>query len=125
MNPTRLLRCAAVVAAAALVGGCGAFNNDTEGETIRYEVTTDTTSPKLVSTRALSISYATTQGRQEQTDVGLPWTKKTIGGRGFRASVTAQYAGAGTIACRIVVGRKVIAEQTAVGPYPEVECRSP
>ena len=107
--------------------GCGRLghsNADTAGTTIRYQVEYDSTAVGRPSQRALIISYATKDGEQQQTDVGLPWTKVVSAGAGFTAMVRAQYAGSGLISCRVVADGKVIDQQISVGPYAVVECAS-
>ena len=123
----RLALCILLVASGAAVGGCGRLghsNADIAGKTIRYQVEYDSTAVGRPSQRALSISYATNDGEQQQTDVGLPWTKSVSADAGFTAMVKAQYAGSGLIACRVVADGKVIDQQIAVGPYAVVECSS-
>lgn len=109
----------------ATVTGCGALRgNDIAGKTIRYQVEYSGSPQDALSNRALVIDYTTTDGRQEQRSIVLPWTKVVgVAGRGFKPSVKAQFEGFGTIACRIVADSRVIAEQTSSEePYPTVEC---
>ena len=123
----RVAVCVLLMVAGSAVGGCGRFghsNADNAGRTIRYQVEYDSTAVGHPSRRALSISFATNDGEQQQTDVGLPWTKVVSAGPGFTAMVRAQYAGSGLIACRVVADGKVIEQQIAVGPYAVVECAS-
>jgi hypothetical protein len=122
----RVAPCVLLVAVGSAVNGCGRphGNADIAGTTIRYQVEYDSTAVGRPSQRALSISYATDDGEQEQTDVGLPWTKVVSAGAGFTAVVRAQYAGSGLIACRVVADGKVIDQQMSVGPYAVVECAS-
>jgi hypothetical protein len=122
---SRVALCVLLVAADTAVGGCGWFGHsdaDIAATTIRYQVEYDSTALGHPSRRALSISYATSDGELEQTGVELPWTKVVSAGSGFTAMVRAQYAGSGLIACRVVVDGKVIVQQISVGPYAEVEC---
>jgi len=123
----RVALCVLLVTVGSAVGGCGRLghgNADIAGKTIRYQVEYDSTATGRPSQRALSISYATSDGEQQQTDVGLPWTKVVSVGAGFTAMVRAQYAGSGLIACRVVADGKVIDQQISVGPYAVVECSS-
>jgi hypothetical protein len=127
VNGNRIALCALLVAVGIAVGGCGRLghsDSDIAATTIRYQVEYDSTATGRPSQRALSISYATNDGEQEQTDVGLPWTKVVNAGAGFTGMVRAQYAGSGLIACRIVADGKVIEQQVSVGPYAVVECTS-
>jgi Mycobacterium membrane protein len=123
----RVALCVLLVAVGSAVGGCGRLghsNSDIAGVTIRYQVEYDSTAIGHPSQRALSISYATSDGEKQQTDVGLPWTKVVSAGAGFAAVVRAQYAGSGLIGCRVVADGKVIDQQISVGPYAVVECSS-
>ena len=127
MNGNRVAVCVLLVAVGSAIGGCGRLghgNADSAATTIRYQVEYDSTAVGHPSRRALSISYATNDGEQHQTDVGLPWTKVVSAGAGFTGMVRAQYAGSGLIACRVVADGKVIDQQIAVGPYAVVECSS-
>jgi hypothetical protein len=126
VKSNRVALCVLLVAAGNAVGGCGRFGHsaDTAGTTIRYQVEYDSTAVGRPSQRALSISYATKDGEQQQMDVGLPWTKVVRADAGFTAAVKAQYAGSGLIACRVVADGKVIDQQISVGPYAVVECAS-
>ena len=109
-------------------GGCSAMHRDAgiAEKIIRYEVGFISSPSDQLSHRALSISYSGNDGQQEQTNVGLPWTKSVGSARpGFTAKVRAQFDGTGFIECRIVADGKVIAERISTGdPYPVVECSS-
>lgn len=127
MKGNRVALCVLLVATGSAVGGCGRLghsNADIAGTTIRYQVEYDSTAVGRPSQRALSISYATNDGEQEQMDVGLPWTRLVRAGAGFTAVVRARYAGSGLIACRVVADGKMIDQQMSVGPYTVVECAS-
>ena len=109
-------------------GGCGFMHRDAgiADKIIRYEVGFISSPDDRLSHSALSISYSTNDGQQEQTNVALPWTKGVGAARpGFTAKVRAQFDGFGTIECRIVADGKVIDERVSAGdPYPVVECSS-
>lgn len=107
------------------LAGCGVLRDDhAVGKTIRYHVEYSGSAQDALSNSALVIDYMTTEGRQEQKNIVLPWTKEVKGaGRGFKPSVKAQFNGFGTIACRIVADGHFIVEQTSTEePYPVVEC---
>jgi hypothetical protein len=114
------------VTLAATIAGCDAVrqSGDITGKSIRYEVEYYGSPEDALSHSALTIRYTTNEGQQEQKDVGLPWTKAVGSAKpGFKASVTAQFSGFGTIACRIVANGKVVKQQTsAEDPYAVVEC---
>ncbi|WP_245558237.1 MmpS family transport accessory protein, partial [Nocardia thailandica] len=77
------------------------------------------------SSDASSITYSgKNMDIAQDTDVTLPWTKE-VSVDGFAKTVTlTASAGAdgGQVTCRILVGDKVIAEQTANGPYASASC---
>ena len=110
----------------ASTAGCGSYRGDSDilGKTIRYQVEYYDAPEDAQANSALSIEYSSTEGRQQQSDVGLPWTKVVgTAESGFTASVKAQFDGYGTIACRIVADGKVIEQQwSPTEPYPTVEC---
>jgi len=115
-----------VLALTEALAGCGDFRDSTAitGKTIRYQVEYFGSSVDTMSHSALTITYSTDEGEQQQKNVSLPWTK-SIGpaGRGFTASVKAQFNGFGTISCRIVADSEVIVTQTSsLDPYAAVEC---
>ena len=114
------------VTLAASVASCGALRpgEDITGKVIRYQVEYTNSPEDLSDHDALSISYSTNDGQQEQTKVSLPWTKVVGSAKpGFKASVKAQFSGFGTIACRIIADNKVIqSRMSAEAPYSEVEC---
>jgi len=113
------------VALAASVASCDALRGgDITGKTIRYQVEYNPSAQDLVHHNALSISYSTSEGQREQKNVSLPWTRVVGTAQpGFKASVTAQFSGFGTIACRILANNKVIQSRTsAEEPYSTVEC---
>jgi hypothetical protein len=116
---------ALAVALAASVASCDALRDgDITGQTIRYQVEYNPSAQDLVHHSALSISYSTSEGQREQKNVSLPWTRVVGTAQpGFKASVTAQFSGFGTIACRILADNKVIQSRTsAEEPYSIVEC---
>jgi hypothetical protein len=125
-NGRRALRLLAVLALTEAVAGCGDFRDAAAitGKTIRYQVEYFGSAVDAQSHSALTITYSTNEGEQQQRNVSLPWTK-SIGpaGRGFTASVKAQFNGFGTISCRIVADSEVIVTQTSsLDPYAEVAC---
>lgn len=69
---------------------------------------------------ASSISFADSQGTQQVTNVGLPWSRSVDGGR--VASIVAQAGAGGTISCTITEGGSVVAQQTSEGQYAVVSC---
>ncbi|MGW5318585.1 MmpS family transport accessory protein [Nocardia thailandica] len=108
-----------------IVGGCvaviGVAANEIDKEsnrevTVSYEVTGTGSGSVFYSGRNFDVA--------QETDVTLPWTKTvTMDGLLKVVSLTATNAGAdGEISCRITVGGKVIAEQTANGPYAGATC---
>lgn len=74
---------------------------------------------------ASSITYLGPDlGMAQETAVGLPWSKEvTIQGWGQIVSLTANNGpDGGDITCRILVGDKVMSEQTSSGPYASATC---
>lgn len=119
-------RVVALTALAVLVAGCNPVRPDQgiTGKTIRYQVEFFGSPVDRLSHTALNITYATSDGAETQKNVSLPWTK-VIGpaGRGFTASVKAQFNGFGIIVCRIVADSKVVVKKASPQePYAEVAC---
>lgn len=130
-NLTRLVKpvlATVVVAFGTTVAACGGTGGDDgiAGKTIRYQVEYYGSPQTGTAHRAVTISYATDDGRQEQHDVGLPWdTAVGPASSRFTPSVKAQFYGFGTIICRILADDNVIQEKTSMEePYPTVECQS-
>ncbi|MGI5219656.1 MmpS family transport accessory protein [Nocardia sp. CA-290969] len=109
-----------------LVGGCVAAyamlvneaDEQVEGDiTVTYRV--DGTAP------ASSVTYLGPDlGMARETGVAVPWSKDvTIQGWGKIVSLTANNGpDGGDITCRILVGGKVMSEQTSSGPYASASC---
>ncbi|MGW5311995.1 MmpS family transport accessory protein [Nocardia thailandica] len=108
-----------------IVGGCvavvGVAANEIDKEanrevTVSYEVTGTGTGSVFFSGRNFDVA--------QETDVTLPWSKTvTMDGLVKIVSLTATGGEEdGEIGCRITVGGKVIAEQTANGPYASANC---
>lgn len=103
-----------------LVGGfaheVGKSLNQNAGKMIRYEITGD-------SGAAQNVTYSINQGQQQETNVGLPWSKEFTADQGFQTFVVnAQNSGTGSISCTITVDGKVINQQTSNGQYAVVMC---
>ncbi|WP_280434858.1 MmpS family transport accessory protein [Nocardia carnea] len=60
----------------------------------------------------------------QETGVSLPWSKQVpVGGRDPMVSMTAANGpDGGDITCRILVGGRVMTEQTSSGPYASASC---
>lgn len=131
MNPTRLVKpvvSTLVVAFGATLSACGSSGggDGIAGKTIRYQVEYYGSPQTGTAHRAVTISYAANDGRQEQHDVGLPWdTAVGPASSKFTPSVKAQFYGFGTIICRILADDNVIQEKASTEePYPTVECQA-
>ncbi|WP_280401103.1 MmpS family transport accessory protein [Nocardia carnea] len=113
-----------VLVSVLVIGGCVAvFSNQVgdeqvdTGVTVTYRV--DGTAP------AASVTYLGTDlGMARETAVALPWSKDvSIQGWGKIVSLTANNGpDGGDITCRILVGGKVMSEQTSSGPYASASC---
>ena len=106
--------------------GCSlAGQHNVVGKSIRYQVEYQGSPLDRLSPSALSITYTTNDGLQEQAGIQLPWTE-VIGTAGpqLRPSVKAQFDGYGSITCRIFADNKPIVERKSppAEPYPAVEC---
>jgi hypothetical protein len=119
---------AVVVILGAALAGCGKPGDDVDiaGQSIRYEISYSAYPPSGLLRRAISLSYSTNDGQQDQRDVPLPWNTVVDTARaGFVPSITAQFSGYGSITCRILAGDKVIQLNTSPeGTYPAVECEA-
>lgn len=64
------------------------------------------------------------RGMSRETDVALPWSADVpVPGSDSTVSMTAAYgADGGEITCRILVGGRVMTEQTSRGPYASASC---
>lgn len=114
------------VLAVMTANGCAlASQHNVVGKSIRYQVEYQESPLDRLSHTALSITYTTNDGPQEQKAVPLPWTI-VIGTAGprLRPSVTAQFDGYGSITCRVFADNKLIVERISpsTDPYPAVEC---
>lgn len=125
MNRCSSLALTAAALAAMTATGCAiAGQHNVSGKSIRYQVEYQASALDRLSHGALSITYTTNDGPQEQKDIQLPWTKDigTAGPR-LRPSVKAQFDGYGTIICRIFADNRLIVERTSPeDPYPVMEC---
>ncbi len=130
-NFTRLLKAVlttVVVTSAAALAGCeiDVGGDGIAGKTIRYQIEYFGSPQTGQAYRAITISYASNEGRQEKHLVALPWT--TVVGTahsGFTPAVKAQFYGFGTIICRILADDELIQqEMSAEEPYPTVECQA-
>ena len=107
--------------------GCGNTGDAVAiaGQSIRYEISYSAYPQSRLVRRAISLSYATNDGQQDQRDVPLPWNAMVDTPRaGVVPSVQAQFYGYGTITCRILAGDRLIQLSTSPeGTYPTVECK--
>ena len=127
-RPAKPILVHVLAATAALAAGCGdgGGSADIAGKSIRYQVEFYGSPQTGIAHRAVTISYSTSEGLQEQHNVGLPWTT-TVGtaGRKFTPSVTAQFYGFGTIVCRILADDALVTTSASQeAPYPTVECKA-
>ena len=125
MNFRIVSSCVALAVLAWTSAACSALDRSAgvaAGKTIRYQVGFLNSADSSANT-ALSITYSTPDGMQQQQDVGLPWTAVVAAAAGFTPSVSVQFNGFGSIECRIVADNVVIEERTSQQePYPKVEC---
>lgn len=125
MNRCGSLALTAAALATMTATGCAVVGtNNVAGKPIRYQVEYQASALDRLSQGALSITYTTNDGPQEQTDIVLPWMKVVGTLRsGMKPSVKAQFNGYGTIICRIFADNRLIVERTSPeDPYPVVEC---
>ena len=116
---------AAALAAMTATGCALAGQHNVVGKSIRYQVEYQGSPLDRMSHSALSVTYTTNDGLQEQTGIQLPWTEVTgTAGPRLRPSVKAQFDGYGSITCRIFADNKLIVERKSPPeiPYPAVEC---
>lgn len=113
-----------LIVAVTACSGAYSVNHNVAGKTIRYQVEYVSSPLSQLSNTAVSISYSTNDGRQEQRMVALPWTK-VVGPAeaGLKPTVQAQFYGFGTISCRILADDKLVMEKVSQeGPYSVAEC---
>ncbi len=115
-----------LLALTAAASGCDVFRNDADvaGKTIGYQLEYYTMPGNALSRYALSISFATNDGPEQQKGVLLPWSKDIGAAQpGFTPSLKAQFNGYGTLVCRILADGEVVASAiSAEDAYAVVEC---
>ncbi|VFA96604.1 MmpS family transport accessory protein [Nocardia cyriacigeorgica] len=109
-----------------MIGGCLAFFGGVANEIDKESKREVTVTYRVEGTSSeASVTYS---GRDmnmaQETSITLPWSKDvTIDGLGKFVSMTAtNNADSGEITCRILVGEKVISEQTSSGPFASASC---
>ncbi|WP_328393039.1 MmpS family transport accessory protein [Nocardia sp. NBC_00416] len=109
-----------------LVGGCLAVVAGVADEADEVSVPETTVTYQVEGTGSdVSITYLGRDlGMARETVATMPWRKEvTIGGFGTVVSLTANNdADGGVVTCRILIGDRVVAEQTSSGPYASAGC---
>ena len=113
-----------LVVAVTACSGAYSVNHNVVGKTIRYQVEYVSSPLSQLADRAVTISYSTNEGKQEERMVVLPWTKVVGPAKaGFKPTVRAQFLGFGTITCRILADDKLVTQKlSGQDPYAVAEC---
>lgn len=113
-----------LVIAVTACSGAYSGNHNVAGKTIRYQVEYISSPVSQLANRAVTISYSTNEGKQEERMVVLPWT--TVVGpvkAGFKPTIRAQFLGFGVISCRILADDKLVNQTVSQqDPYAVAEC---
>lgn len=109
-----------------IIGGCFAFFGGVASEIEKESEREVTVTYRVEGTSSdASVTYSgRDMNMSQETAITLPWSKDvTIDGIGKYVSMTASNGDAGgEITCRILVGDRVISEQTSSGPYASASC---